>query len=259
MTYPPFSFTSTMPSPASAGGAGGPPREGLSGGAPRRVLVPTADSAVHAAVLPARSSTTATRHHGRATRRRGALSAPRRRTAGVTSIRWRAPAGDRWRRPCSCALRRPRGHRPTLRDDASEAFSTELAKAVVMSCGRPGAVRPVRGRVRDGGRAGHDRVEGFPRIGAGRRRRAAAPRRTRRRSSRSPSRRTPTTICARSSPTRRSPRSSAARRRGDGSAHRGAGHRRRRAAALAGGGLRRRPDRDGRVFAAAVGRSCGAA
>ena len=58
--------------------------------------------------------------------------------AGVTSIRWRAPAGD----PLEAAVLHARYADLAVigqpcRDDASEAFSTELAKAVVMSCGRP--------------------------------------------------------------------------------------------------------------------------
>jgi nucleotide-binding universal stress UspA family protein len=58
--------------------------------------------------------------------------------AGVTSIVWHAPAGD----PLEAAVLHARYADLAVigqpfRDDPSEAFSTELAKAVVMDCGRP--------------------------------------------------------------------------------------------------------------------------
>lgn len=59
-------------------------------------------------------------------------------SAGVTSVGWRAPAGD----PMAAAVLHARyadlaviGQPP--RDEPTEAFSAELAKEVVMSCGRP--------------------------------------------------------------------------------------------------------------------------
>ncbi len=58
--------------------------------------------------------------------------------AGVTSLGWRAPAGD----PLAAAVLHARYADLAVigqpsRDEPTEAFSAELAKEVVMSCGRP--------------------------------------------------------------------------------------------------------------------------
>jgi len=66
--------------------------------------------------------------------------------AGVTSLTWHAPAGD----PLAAAVLHARYADLAVigqpaRDEPTEAFSAELAKAVVMSCGRPVLFVPFAG------------------------------------------------------------------------------------------------------------------
>jgi len=69
--------------------------------------------------------------------------------AGVTSVDWRAPAGD----PFAAAVLHARYSDLAIigqpsRGEPSEAFSAELAKEVVMSCGRPVLFVPYVGEYR---------------------------------------------------------------------------------------------------------------
>ena len=142
------------------------------------------------------------------------------------------------------------------RDDPREPFTTELANAVVMRCGRPVLFVPSVGEFPTIGRARADRVEGFARIGAGRRRRAAAAQGREEGLRTSPSRRKPRRDGERAVHRRAAVGVPApARHRGDGAANRGGGHRGWRAPALAGGGHRRRSDRDGRLQPSAADRA----
>ncbi len=96
--------------------------------------------------------------------------------AGVTSVDWHAPAGNPLESAIlACALCRPRGRRTAVARRAESRLCHRTRQR-----GRHGerparAVRPVHGPVQDGRRTDHDRVEGFPRVGARRCRRAAAP------------------------------------------------------------------------------------
>jgi nucleotide-binding universal stress UspA family protein len=102
-------------------------------------LVPSADmTPFTTAVLPAevvqrRLRESADAQHAAEARFRAAAA-----QAGVTSLDWRAPAGD----PIAAAVLHARYSDLAIigqpaRGESSEAFSAELAKEVVMNCGRP--------------------------------------------------------------------------------------------------------------------------
>jgi nucleotide-binding universal stress UspA family protein len=102
-------------------------------------LVPTAAITPFAsAVLPGETVERRLRESSDAQRAAEARFRAAAANAGVTSLVWHAPAGD----PLKAAVLHARYADLAVigqphRDDPSESFSAELAKEVVMSCGRP--------------------------------------------------------------------------------------------------------------------------
>jgi nucleotide-binding universal stress UspA family protein len=111
---------------------------------PATELTPFASAVLPGAVVARRLSDTADAQREAEARFRAAA-----KEAGVTSVTWHAPAGD----PIESAVLHARyadlaviGQPP--RDEPTKAFSTELANAVVMSCGRPVLFVPYVGTYR---------------------------------------------------------------------------------------------------------------
>jgi nucleotide-binding universal stress UspA family protein len=101
--------------------------------APSAALTPFTSAVLPGEVVERRMRETADAQREAEARFRAAAA-----KAGVTSLDWRAPAGD----PMVAAVLHARYADLAVigqpfRDDPSEAFSSELAKEVVMSCGRP--------------------------------------------------------------------------------------------------------------------------
>jgi nucleotide-binding universal stress UspA family protein len=111
---------------------------------PKGDFTPFTAAVLPDAVVDRRTRATADGQSAAETRFRAAAA-----SAGVTSIEWRAPAGD----PIAAAILHARYADLAVigqpsRGEPTEAFSAELARAVLLSCGRPVLFIPFAGEYR---------------------------------------------------------------------------------------------------------------